>query len=249
MVPLDANVAHGLPRISCASVPRSGHHMLQQLLKQYFGERHHYCQFYDGPLKRADCCGTYPCTNMDVNYQKNHDLALKSAKPENSWYIVQYRHPIKAAVSGYELGMEHEPAMKARDSKVYWEKFAQKELAYFQKFMKRWVYDAPEHNRLLVEYDRFTDSPIDGLRRVVAFIEPDATPDETRLAAAVGHRGVKSRRSITQFRYYDETFFCKLENKVAKDLMRMDIPFLMVENQVHHAATLTGEIIVSFRSS
>lgn len=226
-IPLEANVALGLRRISCATVPRSGHHMLQQLLKQYYGERHHYCQFYDGPLKRPDCCGNYPCTNMDVNYQKNHDLALKSPQPDNAWYIVQYRHPLKAAVSGYELGMEHEPAMKARDSVLYWQKFAKKELRYFQQFMKRWVYDAPEHNRLLVEYDRFTADPAKGLERVVRFIEPGVEPAPGHIQAAIGHKGVKANRSIEKFVYYDRAFFHELEQMVEKDLIRLGIPFLM----------------------
>ena len=85
-----------------ASIPRSGHHFLVQILQQLLGPAFAHCEFY-GP---DDCCRSIPCRrfgDVQLFFQKNHDLDLTlPASLEGVTYVVQYRDPVMSALSDRE---------------------------------------------------------------------------------------------------------------------------------------------------
>lgn len=62
-----------------ASIPRSGHHFLQNLLTKFFGPELHYCEFYSP----GDCCQQVPCSrrgDFGIVFQKSHDRNMEVPK-------------------------------------------------------------------------------------------------------------------------------------------------------------------------
>ena len=116
------------------SFPRSGHHLLVNLLLKYFSKNIDYqntedikkqtqfkevipagefiyCPFYKH-------CQMTPCSDRRTNFQKNHDFGLKLNKESSYKYIVQYRHPLECLVSWYKL-----KAYQKEDSLETWIEF------------------------------------------------------------------------------------------------------------------------------
>lgn len=106
-------------KIQCVTFPRSGHHLLVNMLFKYFskdvkypeilgGETHgkgkeiiragniYYCEFY------AHCLTSF-CTDPKTNFQKNHDADDLSLKNPDYYYIIQFRNPMHAITSFYNF--------------------------------------------------------------------------------------------------------------------------------------------------
>src|SRR5580698_984672 len=101
------NASESAPKVMIgASIPRSGHHFLQNLMTTYYGPELYYCEFYNP----ANCCKNVPCTRRGehkVIYQKNHDTDLAlSPNVDDALYIIQYRHPVPEALSDRELDLQ-----------------------------------------------------------------------------------------------------------------------------------------------
>jgi hypothetical protein len=98
-----------MKRVISVSIPRSGHHLLTDLLAAYFrwGEFLH-CETYNF----EGCCKNIPCTIVDARFkgafgdevpprlfvQKTHDLENEAAIDTGLSYIVQTRDPAQAAI-------------------------------------------------------------------------------------------------------------------------------------------------------
>ncbi|MBV9693198.1 MAG: hypothetical protein JO261_05815, partial [Alphaproteobacteria bacterium] len=89
-----------------ASIPRSGHHFLADMLTRYFGRELYYCESYTP----ADCCRTVPCTrrgDFRFIYQKSHDRDFRlPADVADALYLIQYRHPVAETLSDRELDLK-----------------------------------------------------------------------------------------------------------------------------------------------
>lgn len=226
--------ARGLNRVASASVPRTGHHMLQKMLHQYFEERHSYCQYYDSPGKRPDCCNMFPCTNPDVNFQKNHDLGRQGTTTTNYYYLVQYRHPLKATVSSFLEGLTYQPHM--RNSYEFWRHFARSEFNFYRSFVQRWMREYELPHVLFVEYDEFMQRPMKIFGQIVSFFEPDVPPDYHKISDIIAGKrneqgkNIISTKSFFDFHYFDLDYFVQLERYVSKELRQLGIPFQLIDN-------------------
>ena len=98
--------------IASKSIPRSGHHLLKEILKAGFGERFAHCEWYFEP----GCCRQVPCKFRDayskrgqlIHMSKSHDFNLEDEIPDakaNVVTLIGYRHPLWSLTSNfvYEL--------------------------------------------------------------------------------------------------------------------------------------------------
>jgi hypothetical protein len=168
-----------------ASIPRSGHHFLESVLKAYWGAELRYCAFYDEP----GCCKLVPCAQRRgerVIYQKNHDWA--SSVPlglDDVRYLVQYRHPVPAALSDWERTQRERLDPRGPDyrrSRAAHAWYLANKAWYFRRFHDKWL-AAPVPGAILIEYDRFRADPAGVLDPV--FAAADGATEAPRLAHAL----------------------------------------------------------------
>jgi hypothetical protein len=156
------------------SFPRSGHHLLVNLLQAYFGEEIRYCEYYSDYSRRMEVC-------EETNYQKNHDFELATPVLTDRKYVVQVRDPFEAITSFYELDCRQQ---KIGPEATKHEEWFSRRWDYYVAFVKKWVLaDVP--NRLVIHYRDLIDSPHSATARVIAHITDDPKIDSPRLEAAV----------------------------------------------------------------
>jgi len=116
-------------KIQCISFPRSGHHLLVNLLARYYGRvlslscgrtfNDTSKLFTAGPFAYCECgvgghCRQIPCCDPKTTFQKYHDMKLDLKINPSHSYIVQYRHPVHAIASWFMFSLKNH---KAEDSK------------------------------------------------------------------------------------------------------------------------------------
>jgi hypothetical protein len=168
-----------------ASIPRSGHHFLQNLLTTYYGLDLHYCEYYSPP----GCCKSIPCTmrgGYRVIFQKSHDRDLK-VPPDvsDALYLIQYRHPVPEALSDRELelrdglGRRNLAHRQTRENYAYW--LANKAI-YYRKFHDKWMVKRVP-NAVYMDYPELSANPEGMLRPIISWAS--GSIDEQRLAKVV----------------------------------------------------------------
>src|ERR1700742_346449 len=120
-----------------ASIPRSGHHFLADMMTGYFGPDLYYCEFYTTP----QCCKAAPCAKrgrFSTIYQKSHDRAFTlPADVADALYLIQYRHPVPEALSDRELDLKDtigRPSLGYRRSREGYVSFLARKAIYYRKF-------------------------------------------------------------------------------------------------------------------
>jgi hypothetical protein len=224
--------------IFCKSMPRSGHWLLTEQLRNYFMDSLHDCGFYDV----KGCCEEIPCAkpfnkcgSNRFFAQKSHDFDLGDSKFLKGKYLIQYRSPIPRLQSHYEL---HALEL-GRDSREMFHAFAEQQTTYFIGFFEKWI-AAPRVNDLLISYEDLCEHPERTLTKAVAFIQESALVDPIALERALAQTTVLPRAPIgadhcssslpgsrnprlhpylrdprSHF-YFDQDFFAELERKVAQ---------------------------------
>jgi tetratricopeptide (TPR) repeat protein len=152
-----------------ASIPRSGHHFLQNLITSYYGQDLHYCEFYTP----AGCCKSIPCTmrgNYRIIFQKSHDRDRKVPTDiGDGLYLIQYRHPVPEALSDRELelrdglGRRNLPYRQTRDNYAFW--LANKAI-YYRKFHDKWMVRKTP-NAVYMDYPDLSKDPEAMLRPII----------------------------------------------------------------------------------
>jgi len=100
---------------------------------------------------------------------KTHDFDLALPIKCEWRYIVQYRHPIPAIQSWYEL--------ESRKTNLNARKFALESLAFWKRFVNKWVLSENQHGNLLrLNYDCLADR--DSLKAVAEFCQGDLSMPE-----------------------------------------------------------------------
>lgn len=210
-----------LPYVANVSLPRSGHHLFVRMLTLYFGPRFGYCEFY-GPQGRGECCGRFPCARPGlISTSKNHDFQLDSELPPGVPLVVQIRRPLDAIVSDFELHVRN----GAPDTPAEFARFAEKGVQRFRRFHQKWV-EAPIEPRAVLWYEDLCADPVESFARA-ARIFGEGEIDRERAADAFAalpfvtiadrHQkveagaGVRQKRDVRAFRYYDEDHFRALE--------------------------------------
>lgn len=234
-----------MDHVTGVSWPRSGHHLLVRLLNLYFGDRFLYCDFYGGI---EGCCKTLPCTRADVHLSKSHDFDLGLPQVSGRKYLVQYRDFIPSIVSNWELFLLGKP--QSEDTADNFFKFASGEYTGYQGFVRKWVESDFAKDQLIIHYDQITAWPRESLRAAAEWIDPDNTPDEAAIEAAVASvsgekverwtvqplekSGVHASRAVENFRHYDPTRFSLL----ARFALRRD---QVVHNYRHFFGDMPSE--------
>jgi tetratricopeptide (TPR) repeat protein len=172
-----------------ASIPRSGHSFLHNLITKYFGEELFYCEFYTPPW----CCKTIPCTRRGTHtltFQKNHDrdFALRTDL-HDALYVVQYRHPVPEVLSDYELELRdtlQRPVLKYRQSEQHYVAWLAHKAIYYRRFHEKW-FRSRFPNAAYLNYDDFAADPAAALRPIIDWAAGNV--DEERLARVIEQEG------------------------------------------------------------
>lgn len=210
-----------------ASIPRSGHHFLQTLLSQYFGDEMFYCEFYN----QADCCKSVPCTRRGAHaivYQKSHDRQGELRKDvSDALYIVQYREPVGEALSDRELDtIDHigRRSLNYRLTPDHYAWWLASKAVYYREFHDKWF--APRlDNAVYLDYSLLSSRPVAAIAAIVERVEGPV--DERRIEAAVEasssmRAGVSPRkggaayspRSIEDSRFFERDLLGAFESYV-----------------------------------
>lgn len=210
--------------VAGVSWPRSGHHLMERLVQNYFGESFRYCFFYrDDPA----CCHTFPCTQAGVNFTKYHDFELSGRIVEGVPYLVQYRALTPATISDFELYLRDDGDV-GEDTVESFRAFARYKADGWAAFMAKWVDAQFPTERLLVRYEDFVSDAHGVLRSAIPFFAPGEVLNEERLNHVIDtehhvavskqngvewrlNAGVKAFRKPESFRFYDANFFRELE--------------------------------------
>jgi tetratricopeptide (TPR) repeat protein len=205
-----------------ASIPRSGHHFLQNLLTSYYGTDMHYCEFYTPP----GCCKSIPCTmrgNYRVIFQKSHDRDLKVPNDVgDALYLIQHRHPVPEALSDRELelrdglGRRNLHYRQTRENYAYW--LANKAI-YYRKFHDKWMV-RKTRNAVYMDYADLSKDAEAMLRTVISWASDSI--DEARLAKVIEQAG-STRVSVPH------SAEAKAQGKVFKQRVIQDSPHFDAE--------------------
>lgn len=149
------------------SQPRSGHHFFEDLLRENFADRLHYCEWYTN----SSCCKSIPCIQSDragspfwLVAQKSHDFDLSVPEhPNADIVVVQYRQSIDRAVSNYELDLKNRRLEHSRRYLKFWLAL---EAHYIVRFTKKWI-NKKAAGRLLLRYEDLTSAPVECLEDVL----------------------------------------------------------------------------------
>lgn len=228
--------------IQCVSFPRSGHHLLVNLLLKYFSKNINY-QNTDGPRTHEVCknvlqagdfrycefyqhCQQTPCSDLKINFQKNHDFDLKLKNVFNFKYIIQYRHALGSLVSWYMIMVEKE---EIEDSKEAWEFFVYQKIIFWKKFTQKWVLKNKHPNILYLSYEALLKHPQEKLEEVINFIRPETTINLKLIEKIIHTQKIRALRQLNSFKYFDPVFFKKIEKDARQELKALNLDFIFHE--------------------
>ena len=201
------------------SFPRSGHALLVRCLKQIYKDQINYCEFYTH-------CRKTPCSNPATNLQKNHDFDLRLQNSADLRYLIQYRHPIEAISSWFDLALK-EPNVWERmtvwDRRWCWNWFFAGKVAYWKQFMEKWVLDNNAANVLLVSYHALVNDPRKQLERIANFTDPESPITKEKLDWVLKIQNIEPKKTVFDFRYCDRQWIEKTENGLAAYFDRSDL--------------------------
>lgn len=152
-----------------ASIPRSGHHFLQNLLTRFFGPRMQYCEFYSP----KDCCRSVPCTrrgDFSVVFQKSHDRDMEVPKTvADAVYVIQYRHPVPEALSDRELDVTDaigRMSLTYRLGREHYASWLAAKAVYYRRFHDKWMADRVP-NGVYLDYAFLSARPAEAVEQIV----------------------------------------------------------------------------------
>lgn len=207
-----------------ASIPRSGHHFLADMMTGYFGPELYYCEYYTLP----NCCKQAPCTrrgSFNYIFQKSHDRDFKlPADVADALYLIQYRHPVPEALSDRELDIKDtlgRPSLAYRRTRNGFMQWLAAKAVYYRRFHDKWMAQRLP-NALYLDYAQLSARPAETLREIVT--RSGAAPDEMHIKRIVeragGSRGGGAEtykpRVNSDSPFFDEELLGQLEDFVLK---------------------------------
>jgi hypothetical protein len=207
------------PRILVgASIPRSGHHFLADMMTAYYGGDIYYCEYYTLP----SCCRALPCTRRGAHkviYQKSHDRDFKLASDvAEALYLIQYRHPVPEALSDRELDLQDglgRPSLIYRRTRAGYLNWLAGKAIYYRRFHDKWI--VPKlSNAIYLDYPALAAEPKRFLKMIVE--QTTGAADDARLDEAIDKsRSPHSKASfkprvISESPYFDSDLLGALES-------------------------------------
>lgn len=192
--------------------PRSGHHFLVRILKQYFKDKLKYCEYYSA-INQCGCFGgenprNVLCTRPETNFQKHHDFDRLFTKPRlfvvpktlNRKYLILYRKKWNALISWYEMFLR-EDSNKVQKTEDGFREFMNFASNFYDKWITKWVKDDKIKNKLIITYNDIIDNTVETLSKVVNFCGEE--PDIDKLKDAIIQSSIKEKRNIKHSKRYD----------------------------------------------
>lgn len=168
-----------------ASIPRSGHHFLQNISTKFYGPQMHYCEFYSP----KHCCKQISCGKrggFSVIYQKSHDRNMEVPKSiAGAVYILQYRHPTPEALSDHELDVMDgigRASINYRLGREHYMQWLASKAVYYRRYHDNWLVDRVPDG-VYLDYAYLTASPVDAVEQIVRAAA--GTADRARIEAVV----------------------------------------------------------------
>jgi len=137
-------------------------------------------------------------------------------------HLVQYRSFVPSVVSNFELHVRG----GGEDSPQAFRVFARSEFGRYRAFMRKWVESDFARSQFILRYEDFMADPAGQLARALACFDPATPVDAARVTEAVRNiaaervtaeqivrqdkAGVRERRKVEEFRYYDKDLFQQL---------------------------------------
>ena len=205
------------------SFPRSGHAAIYHIAKRYFGDAFVYC---DTNSTKYCGCESVPCVNLARTFAKNHDFSVRTSPGvpiiPSEHYFIQYRNPVRSIVSNFHLYQNKHPDENERAD---WEKFAHRDVFYWNRFIDKWVLDFPADAKppLYCTYEALIADPESRVREILRFMS-DGPLDEAAAAQIIEQRPISPRNRLAEFEFYDPAFFGELEDAASDRLAELDLP-------------------------
>ena len=230
-------------KIVCVCFPRSGHHLLTNILFKYFSKNAEFLEF-SGESSSKRCsevinagnlfyceyynhCRSFPCTDKNTNFQKNHDYDLLLNIQKGYYYIVLYRNPIESIVSLYEH-ITSDPYKNKMFGhaigygKSDWEAFAKEAMVYWKNFIKKWIFPNSNNEFLFVKYEDIIETPLITINEIIKFIDPNNSVDFRILIDSIKKIKIDKKRNLKEFKFYDSSFFKSLEDMIYYELKSLE---------------------------
>jgi hypothetical protein len=165
---------------------------------------------------------------------KNHDFGLlglvgHGVRPRHDVrHLVLIRSYLDAAVSEYEMNRRANPALE--DSRGAWVRFARARARYYRRFVKKWFLDGTQRGHHTVRYEDLTATPLAVMQEIVRLFDPDEPIDLGRLQTCIDDvsalsdgpgprtlvpsQGVRNRRHLEDFRWFEADDFATIEQSL-----------------------------------
>jgi Glycosyltransferase 61/Domain of unknown function (DUF4214) len=204
------------------SMPRSGHHLLEMILRNTLEHQFRYCEFYEN-----DCCKTIPCKSPSIKQrafdglflQKSHDFDFKDPiEVLGTRRVIQYRHPIPRSLSNYELHLQG----GFIDNLETFRKFLVEEARYFIRFYTKWIVPHSP-NFFFLTYEELTADPVKSLELFFRYLSTpvDSNLLSTGVGKSIGLRGRDnvpfSPANVSNHRYGKEPVLANFEDIIVKN--------------------------------
>ncbi|NBC05166.1 MAG: hypothetical protein GVY20_15900 [Bacteroidetes bacterium] len=226
-------------KVQGVSFPRSGHHLLAYCLEQYFGKEFGYCN---------DVFRIHQFQESWITYQKNHDFDLDLPIDHKMRYLIQYRHPLESLVSWYkwevdngitaEMNYGWRPQVNKyvplwnlyahRNTQKRWMNFLNIRIPFWSKFGQKWIISNHHPSTCWVNYSDLIRAPFITISGVISFFDPEAELDEEKLQKIITHLEIRPRNDITEFEFYNERSFRKIEKSLKHKMNLADIQALFL---------------------
>ena len=190
-----SGIRNGIDLTVNASFPRSGNHLLLELLERVYPEGTvRACDTHEEPWRRIGVCA-------ETNLQKTHDLKLDEPVLADHVHLVQVRYPVESIVSWYRMAT----ASGLTDTPENWQLYAMRVASFWLRFYRKWVLD-PVPNRVLVDYASLVDDTAGTLRRVCDALGGPAV-SSTAIGLACESVDTTRRNDVRSFKYHGKQFF------------------------------------------
>ena len=201
--------------------PRSGHHLLERLLRGTLGQQLVYSERYGSR--------NVPDPTKQLFWEKSHDYHLAEWSPERDdvTFVVQYRTCLESIVSDFEIRVVANDALNEAyrsvdayieldHSRESWERYAEWASDYWQSFVEKWVTPFAHHAKRNVHFLEYSQLLRDPYGEISSLLRKVGVPSDAhgRLREVIAEAEIRNRRDLRSFEFFDTPATRHAEAKV-----------------------------------